>query len=210
MEDIDRKFRAAWNVFAATCGSYLAQEASFQMWFGHYVISQFGIDRVAREPIVHTRPFPEGTWRTRLGVSEARLDLVVSREPGIRAIHYANRHYKSADGTGLSALTELAVISELKVAATQGGGLGHAEVVLDAVKLTVLLREYERMHPDARAPLAYLCVLDNHPTKSYRADVLEERLAADAEVERGRFELLVAEASTRPALDRSESMSSSR
>jgi hypothetical protein len=200
-EDIERKFRGAWGVFAATFGAYLAQEPSFQMWFGHYVISQFGIDRVAREPIVHTKPFPPGSWRARLGVQEARLDLVVSRAPCIRAVHYANRHYKSADGTGLSALTDLAVISELKVAATQWEGLGHAEVVLDAVKLTVSLREFERVHPHVAPPLAYLCVLDNHPKRTYKTEVLEERLHADPEVERSRFELLVAEASPRPALE---------
>ena len=51
IEDVARKFGAAWKVFAMTCGGAVAPEATFQAWFAHYLISQFGIDRVAREPI---------------------------------------------------------------------------------------------------------------------------------------------------------------
>jgi len=51
MEDVAAKFEAAWEVFARTCANAVAPEATFQAWFAHYLISQFGIDRVAREPI---------------------------------------------------------------------------------------------------------------------------------------------------------------
>lgn len=56
VEDIDRKFRAAWKVFAETCVNTLVPEATYQAWFAHYLISQFGIDRVAREPNFHHPP----------------------------------------------------------------------------------------------------------------------------------------------------------
>ena len=51
MEDVAAKFEAAWEVFARTCAHAVAPEATFQAWFAHYLISQFGSDRVAREPI---------------------------------------------------------------------------------------------------------------------------------------------------------------
>ncbi|PXY19619.1 hypothetical protein [Prauserella muralis] len=198
-EQLGRKFEAAWQVFSTTCAEFLAQEASYQAWFAHYVISQFGIDRVAREAIVHIRHMPEGPWRNLLGVSEARLDIVVSRAPGVRAVHYANQHYKAADGTGLSALSDLAVISELKVSFTQAGGLGHSEVVQDAAKLAFLLQEHRRANPEAPQPLAYLCVLDNHPRQKYRFDTLRERMVALEIPDTVR--LLHATADPRPALD---------
>lgn len=176
-----------------------AQEASYQAWFAHYVISQFGIDRVAREAIVHIRHLPRDAWRDLLGGTEARLDIVVSRATGVRAIHYANRHYKAADGTGLSALSDLAVISELKVSFTQTEGLGHSEVVQDAAELAFLLQEHRRANPDAPQPLAYLCVLDNHPKRAYRFDVLRQRMA-DMNIP-DTVRLLAATADPRPALD---------
>lgn len=51
IKKIGAKFRAAGEVFARTCAAAVAPEATFQAWFAHYLISQFGIDRVAREPI---------------------------------------------------------------------------------------------------------------------------------------------------------------
>lgn len=198
-EAVGRKFEAAWQVFSGTCAQFVAQEPSYQAWFAHYVISQFGIDRVAREPILHIRHAPEGPWRKLLGVSEARLDIVVSRRRGVRAVHYANKLYKAADGTGLSALSDLAVISELKIASTQWEGLGHSEVVHDAAKLAFLLQEHRRLHPGSPQPLAFLCVLDNHPKRVYRFDVLRQRMEALGIPDTVR--LLSAAADPRPAVD---------
>ena len=48
MEDVAAKFEGAWDVFARTCANAIAPEATFQAWFAHYLISQFGIDRVAK------------------------------------------------------------------------------------------------------------------------------------------------------------------
>jgi hypothetical protein len=59
VENIDAKFRAAWEVFGRTCAGAVAPEATFQAWFAHYLISQFGIDRrrcsVSEAPRLATR-----------------------------------------------------------------------------------------------------------------------------------------------------------
>jgi hypothetical protein len=39
MEDVAKKFEAAWEVFTKTCAGAVAPEATFQAWFAHYLIS---------------------------------------------------------------------------------------------------------------------------------------------------------------------------
>lgn len=178
-EEVDLKFRAAWDVFSATCSRFLAPEPTYQAWFAHYLISQFGIDRVAREPMVKKEHFTETPWKTKVVGNHIRLDAVVTRDPGVHLPHYANRWDRSGDGTGLERLRHMAVISELKVTATQGDGQDHGEVARDAYKLSMLLDEMRRTGvPDDELPLAYLCVLDNHPRKVYAQQHLERRFAA--------------------------------
>ena len=175
-EEIDLKFRAAWDVFSATCSRFLAPEPTYQAWFAHYLISQFGIDRVAREPMVKKEHFAETPWKAKVAGNHVRLDVVVTREPGIHLPHYANRWDRAADGTGLQRLRGMAVISELKVTATQGEGQDHGEVARDAYKLSMLLDELRTSGVSADAlPLAYLCVLDNHPRKTYDEAWLQRR-----------------------------------
>lgn len=176
-ERLAAKFEAAWTVFSLTCSEFLAPEPTYQAWFAHYLISQFGIDRVAREPIFKKEHFHETPWKTQVRGGHVRLHAVVTREPGIQIPHYANRLLRSADGTGLALLESFAIISELKVAATQGGGMDHVEVARDIYKLSMLLDEYETLHPEAPRPLAYVCILDNHPTKTYNWVHLEARLS---------------------------------
>lgn len=73
----------------------------------------------------------------------------------------------------------MAVISELKVTATQGEGQDHGEVARDAYKLSMLLEELRNSGvPEVDLPLAYLCVLDNHPTKTYAERTLQRRFEA--------------------------------
>ena len=173
---VARKFEAAWSVFAQTCGQYLAPEPTYQAWFAHYLISQFGIDRVAREPIIKKEHFADSPWKARVLGNHVRLDAVVTRQPGVLLPHYANKLLRADDGTGLNILKGLAVISELKVAATQGGGMDHTEVARDVYKLSMLLAEFELAHPGAPLPLAYVCVLDNHPRRAYDWAHLRRRL----------------------------------
>ena len=174
-EDFDLKFRAAWTVFASTCAEAVAPEATFQVWFAHYLISQFGIDRVAREPNFKHRHFTSH-YAALLQGGEVKLDAVVTREPGVDLPHYAHRRGES--GSGLETLNELAIIAELKVASTQGDGLDHTGVCKDFWKLSMLLDEAdEAPSVNDRLPLAYVCVLDNHKTKAYNFNwLLDHRL----------------------------------
>jgi hypothetical protein len=175
MEDVDAKSRAAWEVFARTCAGAVAPEATFQAWFAHYLISQFGIDRVAREPIFKHRELGS-TWQRLVPGGEVKLDAVVLREPGVNLPHYVHRVGTSPDdATGMATLADLAVISELKIGATAGGGLGHREVAQDVYKLSLLLGEAEKR--GIELPLAYVGILDNNARKRYRRDGLERRLA---------------------------------
>lgn len=168
-EDIGAKFKAAWEVFSTTCGRFLAPEASYQAWFAHYLISQFGIDRVAREPNFKHKQFADGQYRERIPGGEVKLDVVVTRVPGIHLPHYA-----LVEAPSIRRIGDLAVISELKVAATQGGGLDHSEVVRDVWKLAMLLEEARAV--GVRQPWAFACILDNHPTRRYNADHLWRRI----------------------------------
>lgn len=177
-ENIAAKFVAAWEVFSATCAQFLAPEPTYQAWFAHYLISQFGIDRVAREPMVKKENFSESSWKQKVLGNHIRLYVVDMKTPGVHLPHYANRVDVAPDGTGLLRLRRMAVISELKVTATQGEGQIHGEVARDAYKLSILLDELERSGvPGPDLPLAYLCVLDNHPSKPYRREALDQHLA---------------------------------
>lgn len=163
------KFSAAWEVFSQTCAKARAPEATFQAWFAHYLISQFGIDRVAREPdfgLEHLGP----PWRTRFPGQSVMVDIVVTRTPGI---DLPRRALLDDDKTGTRRLATLAVISELKVASTQGEGLDYTEVCKDVWKLSMLLAEADTHGVDA--PLAFVCILDN-AKRRFRLSHLYERL----------------------------------
>lgn len=186
-ERVESKFKAAWGVFAATCAQFLAPEPTYQAWFAHYLISQFGIDRVAREPMVKKEHFAETPWKARVEGNHVRLDVVVMKSPGVHLPHYANKLDVAPDGSGLFRLRQMAVISELKVTATQGEGQIHTEVARDAYKLSMLLDELKTRGARAdEIPLAYLCILDNHPRKRYSRPALDrhfEALPRDPRVE---------------------------
>lgn len=60
-------------------------EATYQVWFAHYLISLFGIDRVAREPASRTRTSSQASTTlllrdSRLGM---RFDVIVLDGPGL-------------------------------------------------------------------------------------------------------------------------------
>lgn len=171
-EDIAAKFTAAWEVFSRTCRSARAPEATFQAWFAHYLISQFGIDRVAREPnFRHWKKFAQSPFLARFKGQEIKLDAVVTRRPGIDMPHWVHRPDSKHGGAAL--LGDLAVVSELKVASTQGEGLDCTEVCKDVWKLSMLLGEADRHGVDA--PLAYVCILDN-AKRRFRMAHLHRRL----------------------------------
>ena len=176
MEDVAAKFEAAWEVFARTCANAVAPEATFQAWFAHYLISQFGIDRVAREPIFK-HLHANSKWQALVPGGEVKLDAVVMRTPGVNLPHYVLRPPDKDGGlTGMMTLADLAVISELKVAATAGGGLHHRQVAQDVYKLSMLLEQAELR--GIQPPLAYLGILDNNVGRNYRRPGLDKRLDA--------------------------------
>lgn len=179
-----------------TCGHFRAPEASFQPWFAHYLISQFGIDRVAREPIININGFPDSELKTKVVSGEVRPDAVVTRHPGIVMRHYANRIGKASDESGLGLLKELAVISELKVGATVQGGLNNKSLRWDVDKLLLLLEEYQATH-DIEPPLAYVCVLDNHARRQHSGDEIKDYCES---VAGGRIKVLHESAVSRPHL----------
>jgi hypothetical protein len=118
-ENVHDKFVAAWDAFAATCAQSIAPELPYQAWFAHYLITRFGIDRVARQPMIKKTHFTDTALREKFAGDHVRLDVVVMRQPGVHLPHYASRIDRATDGTGLVRLQEMAVISELKVTATQ-------------------------------------------------------------------------------------------
>ncbi|MBE4720512.1 hypothetical protein [Pseudarthrobacter sp. AB1] len=173
-EQVDIRFRAAWDVFAQTCGHFWAPEPSYQAWFAHYLISQFGIDRVAREPLIHIKNFTESPLKSKVGGGEVRPDVVVTREPGIMMPHYANQLGKASDRSGLGLLKTLTVVSEFKIGASAQKGLKMSELIRDTDKLQLLLNEFEVQHPGVEPPRAYACVLDNHGRQKFDPNVLRE------------------------------------
>ncbi len=78
-EELAAKFEAAWLVFGRTCSHFVAPEATYQAWFAHYLISQFGIDRVAREPNFKHRHFTS-RWAEHAPGGEVKLNVVVTRQ----------------------------------------------------------------------------------------------------------------------------------
>lgn len=77
-------------------------------------ISQFGVDRVAREPTFKHRHFTSPSAEHVPDV-EVKLDVVPPPQHDLALPHYAHRGER---GGGLHTLLDVAIISELKVAAT--------------------------------------------------------------------------------------------
>ena len=191
VEPVAQKFEAAWKVFASSCGHLWANEASYQAWFAHYLIGQFGIDRVGREVIINEKYFEHSP-----GLGEARPDAVVARKPGIMIPHYANGEARSSDKSGIGILKHLSVISELKVGASTASGLQRRSILADVRKLGRLLEEHKLASRDSDMPLAFVCVLDNHHRQAFDMDALK------AEVDEGGYHpgvrLLTASPSHKP------------
>jgi hypothetical protein len=83
-----------------------APQTAYQAWVAHYLISQFGIDRVASEPKIYTQLF-QSPLKAKYRSGEAEPDAVVTRRPGIKMPHYVNRLGKASDDSGLGLLKDL-------------------------------------------------------------------------------------------------------
>jgi len=112
-EELAAKFEAAWLVFGQTCSHFVAPDATYQAWFAHYLISQFGIDWVAREPNFKHRHFTS-RWAEHAPGGEVKLNVVVTRQHGLALPHYAHR---GDLGDGLRAVAEPLVYGPVRARA---------------------------------------------------------------------------------------------
>jgi hypothetical protein len=168
---VDRLFREAWRSFCASVSTTRAPEATYQVWLAQALIDQFGRNRVAREPNFRHKRFTS-PLKADVPGSTVFLDVVVTADDGIDMPHWVRREDPERGGIGL--VGRLAAVSELKVAASTTDGLQHGSVRQDFAKLSLLLDEADRQK--LSAPLAYMCVLDNHESKRYKFTTLERDL----------------------------------
>jgi hypothetical protein len=123
-----------------------------------------------------------------------RLDVCVLRSddrvylPHRSALGGASTPQGRAARSGLGRLPDLAVITELKVASSMTQGLPYAQVHRDAQKLQAILAagRHHAANAEHPMPLAFVCVLDNHPRWRLNREVLarhQHRTASATEVE---------------------------
>lgn len=180
--DSHRRFLKAWTEFAENCAETVAPEATYQAWFAHFLIDQFGLLRVVREVDFGARHLAPDDRLTFAGVN-LRLDVCVLRRAFVYLPHRSALGTRStAEGnaarSGLLRLADLDIVSELKVASTVTKRLPYSAVVRDARKLQAIL-DAGRLLPGnqhSTMPLAYLCVLDNHPTWRFNRRLLRQEM----------------------------------
>lgn len=113
--------------------------------------------------------------------SNLMVDVLILREPIVNLPRRAAlTQDELPDGapnprSGLARLQDFSVITELKVSATQMGGLDQGEVLQDFRKLSYILAAAAKQYGDP-LPAAYVGVLDNHPTRRFDFNLLKERL----------------------------------
>ena len=175
-------FLAAWDEFAAACARTVAPEATYQAWLAHFLIERTELLRVVREVDFGARHLLPDDVAVFSG-SNLMVDITVLREPLVNLPRRAALARGTIpDGTpdpksGLQRLADFSVVTELKVASSQIEGLDTTEVVRDFQKLSALLNAAERHYPSNRLPVAFVGVLDNHPTRRLNVHRLLGRLA---------------------------------
>lgn len=185
MSDVHDRFIAAWDGFAAQCSNTVAPEATYQAWFAHFLIEQFGLLSVVREVDFGARHLIVED-QTLFDGQNLRLDVCVLCQPIVYLPHRSALGPRStpegyAARSGLGRLPDLAVISELKVASTVTHRLPYSAIVRDAKKLQAILKAGRQFDVNRNQPMpqAYLCVLDNHPTWRLNRSLLDSRLAQE-------------------------------
>ena len=121
-------FREAWAAFATACARTVAPEATYQAWLAHFLIERTGLLRVVREVDFGARHLLADDLSIFTG-SSLMVDIMILRQP---LVHLPRRAALARgtlpDGTanpksGLQRLADFAVVTELKVASSQIGGL---------------------------------------------------------------------------------------
>lgn len=187
MEDV-AQFEEAWAAFARECGDTIAPEATYQAWLAHFAVQRFGLFRVVREVDFGSRYLgPEAV--AHFPGNNLMVDLLVLREQvplPKPVVNLPRRSWlgprEAIDGSpnprsGLERLKDFSIITELKVASTQGGGLNQVQVLRDFRKLSAILKMARKHYKKAPLPKAFVGVLDNHPTKRFNFDLLEQRIS---------------------------------
>lgn len=120
--------------------------------------------------------------------SNLMVDLLVLREMKAAGRQVVNLPRRSRLGpkrpydglanprSGLERLKDFSIITELKVSASQGGGLSQSEVLRDFLKLSAILAKAEDHYGEATLPTAFVGVLDNHSEKRFNFEQLKDRI----------------------------------
>lgn len=121
------EFLAAWNQFGAACNNTVAPEATYQAWFAHLLIEQFGLLHVVREVDFGAKHLDEDD-RALFSGSSLKVDVSVLRGPEVFLPHRAllgDKHTPEGQAarSGFGRLPDLLIATELKIGSTQMRGL---------------------------------------------------------------------------------------
>lgn len=167
--DAETGFAQAWfDCCEATEGAVMP-EATFQAWFAHSLMDRFPMRCVAREP-----DFDPRHSRSEHAVgfdTSVHLDIVVCTHP---AVELPRRAARTTGGPGgWDSLRDLAIISEIKVGSTTLSGFSYSAVAQDYRKLSMFLDEAQTRGLE---PPAFMCLLDNHPTRRVNPRMIRKRI----------------------------------
>ena len=175
LQRLCKRFELAVSSFGHSCFDLCAREASFQAWYASCVIEEFALSRVYREIDFPKQDLFDGLSEDglsdgfRLAPDQTRgainPDLVVSWFPDLQARTGVTRHMRIHSCTAM--LRDIAIVSELKVAAIMKNPGQRKAMFADLGKLLAFLRCHAKRDQDElpdRSIAAYLVFLDNYVT----------------------------------------------
>ena len=174
-------FEAAWDDFTRACATTVAPEATYQAWLAHFVIQRLDLLRVVREVDFGARHLGTTAAQHFTG-HNLMVDLLILRQPVVNLPRRAALAQTDLpDGTpnpksGLARLADFSVITELKVSATQMGGLDYGKVLRDFRKLAAILDAAEAQYPGSPLPAAYVGVFANRERPRFNFDRLVSKI----------------------------------
>ena len=146
-------------------------EATFQAWFAHQLIGPFPMRRVAREPDFDPK---RSTSPHAIDFNTSvHLDIVICRDESVRLPHRAAKLVRGPGGW--DSLSELSIISEVKIGSSTINGFSYGAIVQDYRKLSMFLDEADARGADLTA---FMCILDNHPTRRANPQRIRRHLGA--------------------------------
>ena len=168
LEALCRRFEITVANFGQSCAALRANEKAFQAWYAASVIQEFGLARVYREVHLRKDQLSFESKTTSFGSElkdghELFPDLAVSWEPTIDARHTSARKKEVRDAASM--LSQIAIITELKVTGSTLKHTPHADIERDLAKLMIfhrtllILDQAER----SRGLGCYFIILDNAP-----------------------------------------------